>query len=413
MAGALQKVSNGGMFQTTVPAPAGDAKLVAALPENHAPLTAPSGLLVEIATGLAAGSDLGQLLMRFLEPLMRLAGAQAGAVRVLSDAGDELQLISSLGLPDELCSQSNAVDRHCGHCGEALDGQPMVWATDLRDCSARSHSTFFEKDGLRLLAVPLKHRGRTLGVYNLFYKDAAQPPPHFEPILRSIGELLGLALNNARLENERLRHTLMSERQMMAAEVHDSLAQSLAFVKMRMPLLHDAMRSHDDVRAQQYYDDVRGAMTQAHASLRGILTHFRSPMDPLGLLHALGASAEAFRRSSGTELQFTNAVPQLALPPEQESQVFHIVQEALNNVERHAGALHAWLHIERAQPGMLQITIEDDGAGMPVPAAGNSHYGMEIMAERARRLGAALEVTPRAGGGTTVRLEFAYAGQEK
>ena len=117
-------------------------------------------------------------------------------------------------------------------------------------------------------------------------------------ILRSVGELLGLALNNARLEQEHLRATLMSERQMMAAEVHDSLAQSLAFVKMRMPLLHDAMRAHDDARAQQYCDDVRSAVTQAHASLR---EHPHAPAladGPAGPAARAGRAVRTFRRST-------------------------------------------------------------------------------------------------------------------
>lgn len=374
--------------------------------DRSPPLPAETGLLAEIAAGLATASDLSQLLARFLDPIVRLAGAQAGAVRVLSEAGDQLQLVSALGLPEGLCSQSAAVDRHCGHCGAAADGQQIVWATDLKSCADRTGNDYFGHDCRRLLAVSLQHRGRTLGVYNLFFADAEEPSPEIQSILRSIGELLGLALNNARLEQENMRSTLMAERQMMAAEVHDSLAQSLAFAKMRMPLLHDAMLAHDDARAQRYYDEVRRAMTEAHASLRGILTHFRVPMDPQGLVHALGASAEDFRRSTGTELDFVNELPGLKLSAEQETQVFHIVQEALTNVARHASAQHARLHIAPARPGELEIVVEDDGAGLPPTGGSGTHYGMEIMVERARRLAGTLEVAARQGGGTRVRLTF-------
>ena len=369
-------------------------------------LPAQTGLLAEIAVGLATANDLSQLLARFLDPIVRLAGAQAGAVRVLSNAGDQLQLVGALGLPEGLCGHGSAVDRHCGHCGAAADGQQIVWATDLSACSHRTDSAYFGQDGRSLLVIPLRHRGRTLGVYNLFFADAKEPSPEIQAILRSIGELLGLALNNARLEHEGLRSMLLAERQLMAAEVHDSLAQSLAFAKMRMPLLHDAILAHDDARAQRYYDDVRRAMTEAHASLRGILTHLRTPMDPQGLVHALGASAENFRHSTGTELDFVNELPGLKLPAEQETQVFHIVQEALTNVARHAGAQHTRLRIAAARPGELEIMVEDDGAGLPPAAGGGTHYGMEIMVERARRLAGTLEVGAREGGGTRVRLTF-------
>jgi two-component system, NarL family, nitrate/nitrite sensor histidine kinase NarX len=370
------------------------------------PPPAEAGLLAEIAAGLATSSDLNQLVARFLDRIVHLAGAQAGTLRLLSGAGDQLQLVSTLGLPEDLCGLGAAVDRHCGHCGATVDGQQVVWATDLSACSDRTGSDYFGHGGRGVLAVPLQHRSRTLGVYNLFFSGLKEPSPEIQAILRSIGELLGLALNNARLEQERLHTTLTAERQLMAAEVHDSLAQSLAFAKMRMPLLHDAMLAHDDARAQQYYDDVRRAMTEAHASLRGILTHFRAPMDPQGLVHALDASAENFRRSTGAELDFVNELPGLKLQAEQETQVFHIVQEALTNVARHAHAQHAHLRIAAARPGEVEIVVEDDGVGLPLAAGGSTHYGMEIMVERARRLAGTLEVGARQGGGTRVRLTF-------
>lgn len=375
-----------------------------ALPPSPAP-TADAGILVEIAAGLAGGNDLSQLLGRFLPPIVRLAGAQGGAVRVLSGADQRLHLVSSLGLPADLCARELTMDRHCGHCGAAADAQNVVWAADLTACAGRSSHAYFTRAGLRMLAVPLHHRGQTLGVYNLFFAGSDEPSLDTQALFKTVGELLGLALNNARLEQETLRATLVSERQLMAAEVHDSLAQSLAFVKMRMPLLHDAMLARDDGGAQKYFDDVRDAVTQAYASLRGIITQLRSPMDPLGLAHALQASAQAFRRSTGTELEFVNALPDLKLAPEQEAQVFHIVQEALANVARHAAAQHARLQIGPLPGGEVEFLVEDDGAGVaPAPAGRNGHYGIDIMQERARRIGGRLEVGPRHGGGTRVRL---------
>ncbi len=371
------------------------------------------GLLVDIAAGLGTESDPGTLLGRFLEPIVRLAGAQAGAVRVLSEAGDQLELVASLGLPAGACNRSETVDAHCGHCGAAADGLKPVWATDLHACAERSRGGFFGRDCQRLLAIPLQHRARVLGVYNLFFSGTDEPGAQVQAILRSVGELLGLALNNARLERENLRARLESERQMMAAEVHDSLAQSLAFVKMRLPLLQDAMAAHDDARSRQYCDDVRCAVTQAHASLRGIITHLRSPMDPKGLLHALDGAVEAFRRGSAVELGFVNNLPGLALTAEGESQVFHIVQEALSNIARHAAARQAWLHIGSANDGLIEILVEDDGAGLPsASVCGGAHFGMDIMRERARRIDGTFEVGTRPGGGTRVRLMFPAPAQQ-
>lgn len=363
-------------------------------------------LLGEIAAGLTTGDgELGPLLQRFLEPIMRLAGAQAGAVRVLSVAGDRLELVSGIGLPPELSAPGASADRHCGHCGRAADGQALVWASDLHACAERSGSSYFKDKGRGLLAVPLQHRGRVLGVYNLFFGAGQAPSPEVQQILKSVGELLGLALNNARLERENLRNSLMQERQAMAAEVHDAIAQSLTFVKMRLPLLQDAVRQGDPSRAEAYVEDLRGGISQAHASVRAIISELRAPIDPRGLLHALDASAEQFRRSTGTELDLVNELPGLAMAPEQETQVFRIVQEALHNVARHAGAQHARLHIGAAEPGMVRIVVEDDGSGLGADTAVAGHHGLQIMAERARRIGASLEVGGRPGGGTRVALQ--------
>lgn len=381
------------------------------LPPRHpmpTPLPRPpadTAILAEITAGLSTGRDLPELLGRLLEPVVRLAQAQGGAVRLLDTADHRFHLISQIDPPPHLCRGALQADRHCGFCGIAAGEPRIVWAQDLSPCLDEGASS----PGRHMLAVPLQHRGQVLGVYNLFYTHAREPGADVQALLKSIGELLGLALHNAQLESENLRATLLHERQQMAAEVHDSVAQSLAFVKMRLPLLRDAMQAREDGRALQYFDELRGAVSQAHASLRGVLTQFRAPMDPQGLVHALGASAQTFRRSTGAELDFTNELPGLQLPADHEAQVFHIVQEALNNVARHAAAQRAWLHITAA-PGSasgVQVLVADDGTGLVTPpGTESSHYGLSIMRERARRIGGTLEVGPRPGGGTEVRLVF-------
>lgn len=351
-----------------------------------------------------ADAELRLLVKRFLGPLLRLSGAQGGAVRILAEASDLLRLVGSQGRAARDCRGGAEADRHCGFCGDAADGLQLVWATDLSPC-ATAHGA---APASRMLTLPLRHRERVLGVCNLYFAHDQAPAPEVQTMVESVGELLGLALDNARLNAENLEARLTRERQMMAAELHDSLAQSLTFVKMRMPLLSDAMQAHDDARAQQYLSDVRSEVTQAHASLRSLLTHFRTPMDPQGLVHALDASAAAFRRSTATELDFVNDLPDLQLAPAQETHVFHIVQEALTNVAKHAAASHVRLHIGPARAGEIEVVVEDDGTGLTpaAPAAAATHYGLDIMTERARHIGGTLDVGRREGGGTRVRLAF-------
>jgi len=367
-------------------------------------------ILGELASDLAADGDLPGLLQRFLEPMLRMSGASAGAVRAISDDGDQLQLISSVGLSELVLRAEGSVHGRCGACGTAASGEIPVWANELAGCARLDGiNAVGGGDFRRMVAVPLRHRGRVLGVYSLFFSQGGDPAPEVLAVLKSVGELLGLALNNARLEQAHLRATVMHERQMMAAEVHDSIAQTLAFVRMRLPLLEEAVRSHDDTRSTRYLGELRGAVGEAHASLRAIISEFRTPPDPLGLDHALRDRVDQLRERHGIQAELVNDAPGLSLPNSEEAQVVHIVSEALANVARHARATHAWLSVA-IQDGRVEVRVEDDGCGLattaeaPGPTAG--HHGIEIMHERARRIGGELELAPRQGVGTIVRLNF-------
>lgn len=376
--------------------------------------TAPGDLLAELAAGLAAGDDLRRLLERFLEPLMKIAGAAGGAVRVLGPREQRMHLLAGAGVPAQVLEAERAVEADCGACGAALAGAQPVWTQDLALCAARSQGEYFGEGCQRVLAVPLQHRGRVLGLVNLFFDSGREPPADVLALLKTAGELLGLALDNARLAKENLRASVLQERQALAADVHDGIGQSLAFVKMRLLLLHDAMREGRAAEAERYFADVRDAIGQAHAGLRSMLTEFRTPPDPLGLSHALAASAEEFRRSCKATLELHDELPAGLLRPEQEVQVAHVVREALANVARHAAARHAWVRLQLESGTQVFVLVQDDGTGMAVGARDataaapghGSHYGLSIMRERARRLGGTLEVETLPAGGTCVRLRF-------
>lgn len=363
---------------------------------------APPAILASLTADLAAGEDLRALLDRFLAPLVRLAGARAGAVRMLSADGERFELVSTLGIPASLQISEHLVDRHCGFCGEGVDQARVVWAGELRACAARTGESFFGQECRRALTVPLQYGSRVLGIYNLFFDGGTEPPPAVLALLRSVGELLGLALEKHRLEAENLRATVAHERQLMAAEVHDALAQDLTFVKMRLPLLRDAIEAGNQESALAYVEDVRTTVGDAHASLREIITHFRTGIGPRGLGLALDGLAARFAVRTGIGLRVDNRLPDLRLPEAAQAEVFHIVQEALANIERHAGARQGWLALGPADGG-LEIRIEDDGVGTAASSREGAHYGLAIMRERAQRLGGTLALEARPGGGTVVR----------
>lgn len=375
-------------------------------------------LLAQITAGLAEGRDLRDLLARFLEPVVTLAGAQAGAVRLVSEDGERLQLVGEVGLPLAVHRCESSVDVHCGDCGRAIDTATAVWTNDLIGCAAHGGEGYFGSACRRMLAVPLQHRGRVLGLYNLFFDTTrANPPQTVRALLNSVGELLGLALHNARLEAEILRRSLQQERQTMAAEVHDSIAQTLTFVNMRLPLLEDALADRDGDRARRYIDDLRRAVGEAHGSLRQIVAHYRTQIGPRGLLYAIDALVARLRERSDIEIIHAKPPAGPSLSADAETEVFHIVQEALSNIERHSHAHRAWISVETSPDGGLELCVEDDGIG---PRAADEqcdddvgHFGLSIMRERAHRVGGVLGFGRRVGGGTIVRLSCPASTEER
>jgi two-component system nitrate/nitrite sensor histidine kinase NarX len=363
--------------------------------------------LSEITTSLSSDADVESLLARFLGTLIRLAGAIAGAVRVTTPDGEHFRLVGSIGLPAEIVKRERYVASTCGACGLAAANQAMVACAPEQVCRETLALGHFGTKCKRVIAVPLRHRGRVLGVYNLFMPSDEPLPDEVSLLFDSISEHLGMALENARLTRENIRATLVNERQMLANEVHDSLAQTLAYMKMRLALLDEAIRSGDHPLADKYLGDVDQAMDSAYGRLRDLLTHFRDRMDPRGLVPALRDLVAGFGTRTGLGVSLENRAPEPELTPEQELHVYHVVQEALTNAWKHARARSIRVAID-LDGDEYRVTVQDDGAGIAAggdPRLG-TQFGLNIMRERAQRLGGDVEIASRPGKGTSVLLRF-------
>jgi len=369
-------------------------------------------LSADLAATRIEPDDTGSMLMDFLGLVVRLTGARAGAVRVPTADGGSFRLLVAVGLTGELRTRDALMPAACGMCGAALQSSLTRQATSVIGCALRDHAAATGEFSGRAVAVPLDHRERPIGVLNLFFAEGRDPPAGITRLLRPFGQLLGLALENERLTRENLQTRLEAERQLMAADIHDALAQSLTFMRMRMSLLFDALGSGDASAALAFGNDVSDELRNAHGRLREMISLYRAGMDSRGLITSLRELATAFRRRYGFELAFDCAVQDIGLASEQQLQVFYIVQEALANVGQHSGASCARLSLARSG-GALVVTIEDDGRGpdesiLDPRCAGRlteaGHHGLQIMRERAGRAGGRLQISVLPAGGTCVTL---------
>lgn len=365
-------------------------------------------VLSEIATSLSTNVDIERLLERFLSTMVRLAGAGAGAVRVLTADGTGLRLVGAIGLPEEMLERESIVPLGCGVCGQAVHDSAARSTEAVHICKNNSGLAFFGERCVSFVAVPLRHKGHVLGVYNLFmFTDAPPIPEEVRLLFSSISEHLGMALENVRLTHENMRISLMNERQMLSNEIHDSLAQTLAYMNIRLEMLKEAVDTGDKQFTEKYLGDMEDALESAYSGLRELLTQFHHRMDPRGLVPALQDLLAGARKKTEARVDFVNHTQGLNLTPDQEVQVFHIVQEALANICKHSRARNIHLNIEQTGDA-YRLTITDDGIGLC--AAGHPgpgmHFGINIMHGRAKQLGGSVEITSQAGKGTRLTLMF-------
>lgn len=347
----------------------------------------------------------GALLVELLTVVIRAVDASAGIVRVLSPEGLVLRTIGRAGLPSGTCQSEFAIDAGCGVCGKAaIDKQ--IKSSDVDYCMNLYGTEFFGDVCKFVLAVPLVSYDKddgTSGVLTLFFSDKKNITGEIERTLKSYAELVCISLKNFWQHEDAHQVDLLAERQAIANEIHDSLAQTLYFAKMRSSLLLDAMKSDNDLLAYKCAQDIEESLESSQKTVRELVTHFRCQMDARGLKFSLQKLANDFLARTNIALEFNSKVEEFDLPSEYELQIFLIVREALVNIATHSGASIARLTVISDQ-GQYQFAVEDNGGGVAEGAPPEGHYGLAIMRERALRIGGEIYVDSLQGLGTRVHL---------
>jgi two-component system nitrate/nitrite sensor histidine kinase NarX len=373
-------------------------------------------VLAEIASSMNSDANTEQMLMRFLEIMVRISGAKAGAVRVLTADGAHLRLAGSIGLAPALVEKERYVPLECGICGKATLTHSAQFEGVMEVCQKQVRHLYYAQQCRTVYAVPMRHKGKVMGVYNLFMDNPEPLPDDIRYLFNSISEHLGMALENSRLTRENMRISLINERTMLANQIHDSLAQTLAYAKMRLSVLSEAMVDGDEAKANRYLGDVEEAVDMAYSELRNLITQFRDRIDPRGLVPALQELAESFSKKANADVDFLNVAQDVVLTPEDEIQVYHIIQESLYNICKHARARHVVVTLD-LQDDQYVVNVADDGVGLQQDATSNmgKSFGLTIMRERAAKLNGRLSIESRPAGGTIVRLTFPsrHAVEEK
>ena len=271
-----------------------------------------------------------------------------------------------------------------------------------------SHTTKLIKgECVQCVTVPLASPSGWLGILileteaNHYFDDTELQ------LFEVTGQMLALSMGFQAREQESRRVALLEERAVIARELHDSLAQSLSYMKFQLARLQTNFGSHlIESGADTIVNDMREGLDNAYRELRELLTTFRVQMDVRGLDHVLEEAIEEFSQRSSLNITLDNRLQECRLSVNEEFHLLHVVREALSNIVRHSGAKRVTIALVLQSSGEVMVTIDDDGKGCTFDEAKPHHYGLAIMTERAYCLGGTIEVLPRRRGGTRVRLLF-------
>ncbi|MFN4360164.1 MAG: type IV pili methyl-accepting chemotaxis transducer N-terminal domain-containing protein [Hylemonella sp.] len=360
--------------------------------------------LYEVTALVARSTSLDELAQGFVRSIQRIAHADGVALRWSDQANRRYLMLAAEGLPAEMVQAE-----HCIHKGDCDCGSHAATVGSLRvvpiHALGQERERLCSKSGFETLVnIPIRLHERLMGEIDLFFYPRITLGEAERSLLEALASHLAGAMENLRLNALEKEAAVAQERQLLARELHDSIAQSLAFLRIQVQLMRDALQSGDRAAMARVLEEIDTGVRESYGDVRELLLHFRTRTNTEDIETALTATLHKFELQSGLPARLQMQGHGLPLAPDLQVQVLHIVQEALSNVRKHARASRVWLDVQQ-QP-VWRFEVRDDGAGFDPEAPGvdDSHVGLRIMRERAERIGAQVELYSSPGRGTSVVL---------
>ncbi|MCW8877085.1 MAG: histidine kinase [Kangiellaceae bacterium] len=263
-----------------------------------------------------------------------------------------------------------------------------------------------ERSSFNRIEFPLEKQSQLFG-YLVWWLPKHQSPQVWQTqLLQAMADLIGTAVHLEQKRNTEDRLLIAEERAVIARELHDSLAQSLSYLKVQLSLLTRKVEKQvEQPLVTETINDIKQGLNKAYSQLRELLTTFRLKLDDPSIENALQGTVAEFSVKCHHPVELDFQLPQNFLSANQEIHVLQIVREALSNVQRHAEATHAGVKIGK-QKELVRVNIWDDGKGLKLPKDQKEHLGIGIMEERANSLNAQIEIRDRENQGTEVEISF-------
>jgi len=358
--------------------------------------------LYEVSAFLASANTIEELSRGFAQRVRTVMKADAVAVRWSDEANQRYLMLASDCFPQDMVDEERSLLAGACACGNlAPDARTRVIPIVSHDEAPVRHCIRAGYESL--VSVPIRLQQRLIGEIDLFFRSTVTLRNDEVELLDALASHLASALEGLRAAALEREAAVGEERALLARELHDSIAQSLAFLKIQVQLLRTASQKEKPEQVQTALDELDTGLRESINDVRELLVHFRTRTNTDDIEQALQETLQKFKHQTGLPTLLQVQGDGLPLPADVQVQVLHVVQEALSNVRKHAGATHVSLEVVKGE--QWRFAVRDNGIGfMTRTSHGESHVGMKIMRERAARIGAEVHIDSEIGTGTVVTL---------
>lgn len=367
---------------------------------------------------LTSYEELPRFTGEILQEAIRASGADNGSVALFDETTDTLRRVALCmhGAVVDLTADANAAYAQPftlwqpawdllrkTRTGYWVDWEnPDARPPELRDAPPEV-CRFTKKTGDRFVALlPLVLHGETIGFLTLAFRSfSAERWPFVREICGVYMQQLTLALHSARISESVKFAAIAEERNRLARDIHDTLAQALALIMMQLQRAESKLGpAWESARAP--LETVRQLATEGLAQARRSVSILRPPVTPHGLIQAVQESAALVRRYFHGRLEVSVTGTPHPLDRSVEEELFAIVREAMTNSAKHSQATRINVDVTYPDPHCVRVAVTDDGVGFDPEQPRDGRYGLVGMFERAGRIGAVLTLATEPGAGTEI-----------
>jgi len=344
-----------------------------------------------------------------IERLLKITGADIGSIHLLDPVTQDLVLAASRGMSQSFIYNEQRIPSGACLCGLAARIGEVVVSEDLSKDDRLSRSACRDERFGSMICVPLRSREKTLGILTLYSKKPHAFSQANRQLLIAISHHVGAAIENSLIYSKAKESALLDERWLISQELHDNVAQSLAYLNMQTKLMEDRLESELKIPDMEELHQIRRVIQDTYQDVRNMLIDFRTridenePLEPVLLKYC-----EEFSARTGIKTEFASDKPLPILELSVRTQLLRIIQESLSNARKHARAARVNVSVRKADPG-LRISVEDNGDGFDLRAAqgpAQQHLGLSIMKERAAHFGGTVRISTAPGRGTRIEIDI-------